>query len=183
MLIAQQKKEENIAEYILYMYQIEDIIRAFKFDVDAILTNYVEPQLADASFTNQYREWYSSLIKQMKSQRIEQSGHLADIQEIMMELSYLHNTLLNMTKDEKYIGVFEVASQYIDELKAKSNLKDKNQVEIAFHGMYMKLLLKLQKKEISPETEEAFDSMRIMLAYLSRGYLKMKSGDLDFLNN
>jgi hypothetical protein len=47
----------------------------------------------------------------------------------------------------------------------------------------MKLLLRLQKKEISAETEEAFDSMRIMLAYLSRGYHKMKSGDLDFLKN
>ena len=88
-----------------------------------------------------------------------------------------------MTKDEKYIGLFEVATKYIDELKSKSDLREKNQVEIAFHGMYMKLLLKLQKKEISPETEEAFDSMRIMLAYLSRGYRKMKSGDLDFLQN
>lgn len=183
MLIAQQKKNENIAEYILYMYQVEDIIRAFKFDIDAILTNYVEPQLPDSSFMNQYRTWYTSLIQQMKSQKIEQTGHLMDTQEIMIELSYLHNTLLNMTKDEKYIALFDVATKYIDELKAKSNLKDKNQVEIAFHGMYMKLLLKLQKKEISPETEEAFDSMRILLAYLSRGYHKMKSGDLDFLQN
>lgn len=183
MLIAQQKKNENIAEYILYMYQVEDIIRAFKFDIDAILANYVQPQLPDSSFLNQYNTWYTSLIQQMKSQKIEQTGHLVDTQEIMIELSYLHNTLLNTTKDEKYIALFDVATKYIDELKAKSNLKDKNQVEIAFHGMYMKLLLKLQKKEISPETEEAFDSMRILLAYLSRGYHKMKAGDLDFLQN
>jgi len=183
MLIAQQKKSENIAEYILYMYQVEDIIRAFKFDIDSILANYVEPQLPDSSFMNQYRTWYTSLIQQMKSQKIEQSGHLTDTQEIMIELSYLHTTLLNTTKDEKYIALFEVATKYIDELKSKSNLKDKNQVEIAFHGMYMKLLLKLQKKEISPETEEAFDSMRILLAYLGRGYHKMKAGDLDFLQN
>jgi hypothetical protein len=165
------------------MYQVEDIIRAFKFDIDSILANYVEPQLPDSSFMNQYRTWYTSLIQQMKSQKIEQSGHLTDTQEIMIELSYLHTTLLNTTKDEKYIALFDVATKYIDELKSKSNLKDKNQVEIAFHGMYMKLLLKLQKKEISPETEEAFDSMRILLAYLGRGYHKMKAGDLDFLQN
>ena len=71
----------------------------------------------------------------------------------------------------------------INDFKQKSNLKDKNDIEIAFHAMYMKLLLRLQKKEISAETEDAFDSMRIMLAYLSRGYHKMKSGDLDFLKN
>ena len=183
MLIAQQKKSENIAEYILYMYQVEDIIRAFKFDIDSILANYVEPQLPDSSFMNQYSAWYTSLIQQMKSQKIEKTGHLMDTQEIMIELSYLHNTLLNMTKDEKYIALFDVAAKNIDELKAKSDLKEKNHVEIAFHGMYMKLLLKLQKKEISAETEEAFDSMRIMLAYLGRGYHKMKAGDLDFLQN
>jgi len=52
-----------------------------------------------------------------------------------------------------------------------------------FGAMYMKLLLRLQKKEISAETEEAFDAMRIQLAYLSQAYHKMKRGDLDFLKN
>jgi hypothetical protein len=77
--------------------------------------------------------------------------------------------------------VYNHAVKYIDEFKAKSNLKEKNHIEIAFHAMYMKLLLKLQKKEISPESEEAFDSMRMLLAYLSKSYHKMKSGDVDFL--
>ena len=55
MLVAQQKQKENIAEYIIYMYQIEDIIRAYNFDVEAILDNYVRPQLPDASLIEQYR--------------------------------------------------------------------------------------------------------------------------------
>ena len=88
-----------------------------------------------------------------------------------------------MTKDKKYQEVVDRASRPIEEFRAKSDLKDKNQIEIAFHGMYMKLLLKLQRKEISAETEEAFDAMRMLLAYLGRAYHKMKSGDLDFLNN
>lgn len=183
MQIAQQKKQQNIAEYIIYMYQVEDIIRAFKLDIDAIMEHYVLPQLPDRSFEKQYREWYEDLIRQMKIQRIEQSGHLNELKEIIIELSYLHNTLLNMTKDVKYQGVFDRALPAIEDFKAKSNLKDKNHIEIAFHGMYMKLLLKLQKKEISAETEEAFDAMRMMLAYLGRAYHKMKSGDLDFLQN
>ena len=28
MIIAQKKRKENIAEYLLYMWQIEDLIRA-----------------------------------------------------------------------------------------------------------------------------------------------------------
>jgi hypothetical protein len=180
MQVAQQKLNENIAEYVLYMYQIEDVIRAYQFDVDAIIKNYVEPQLPDASFVNQYREWYQGLVTQMKSQKIEKVGHLVSTQEILVELSYLHNTMVSM-ENAKYSSVYNHAVKYIDEFKAKSNLKEKNHIEIAFHAMYMKLLLKLQKKEISPESEEAFDSMRMLLAYLSKSYHKMKSGDVDFL--
>lgn len=183
MQIAKQKFDENIAEYILYMYQIEDVIRAYKFDVDVIMENYVNPQLPDESFSNQYRSWYNDLIRQMKVQQIQKSGHLMSLTEIMVELTYLHSTLLNMTKDHKYVGVFETANKFIEEFRQKSNLKDKNPLEVAFHAMYMKLLLKLQQKEISAATEEAFDAMRVMLAYLSQAYRRMKAGDMNFLNN
>lgn len=183
MLIARQKLNENIAEYVLYMYQIEDLIRAYQFDLDAIIENYVRPQLPDNSFIEQYKEWYRDLIAQMRSQRIEKQGHLHDLRDILVEMSYLHNTLLNMANDQKYRSVFEAATPYIEEFKERSNLKDKNHIEIIFHALYMKLLLKIQKKEISAETEEAFDAMRVMIAYLARTYHQMKSGNLNFLNN
>lgn len=183
MLIAQQKLEENIAEYILYMYQVEDIIRAYNFDLDAIISQYVRPQLPDETFIPQYTKWYKGLIQDMQDQRKQKSGHLLELNEILVELSFLHNTLLGQVNDVKYTGLVEAAKPYVEEFKEKSNLKDKNDVELLFGAMYMKLLLRLQKKEISPETEEAFDSMRIMLAYLAKAYHKMKRGELDFLSN
>ena len=183
MLIAQQKLKENIAEYILYMYQIEDVIRAYQFDLNTILENYVKPQLPDNSFLSQYTKWYTDLITNMKSQRIEKTGHLHEINEVMIEISYLHTTLINMVKDQKYITLFEVAIVNIEDFKEKSNLKDKNHIEIAFHALYMKLLLRLQKKEISAESEAAFDTMRILLAYLAKAYHQMKNGSIDFINN
>ena len=88
-----------------------------------------------------------------------------------------------MANDDKYKTLYDSALEHIESFRNKSNLKDKNSIELAFHAMYMKLLLKLQGKEISAETEEAFDAMRMMLAYLSKSYHRMKSGDLDFLNN
>jgi hypothetical protein len=47
----------------------------------------------------------------------------------------------------------------------------------------MKQLLRLQKKEINTESEEAFDYMRVMIAYLSRAYHQKKNGELNFFNN
>lgn len=183
MLIAQQKFKENIAEYIIYMYQIEDIVRSFNFDLDSIMNNFVRPQLPDESFVPSYEKWYKKIIANMQMQRIEKVGHLAELNEVMVELSYLHNTLINQAKDSKYVSVFEAALPNIDAFKTKSNLKEKNEIEIAFHALYMKLLMRLQKKEISAESEQAFDSMRLMLAYLGRAYHQMKSGNLDFLKN
>ena len=183
MLIAQQKKNENIAEYMLYMYQIEDVIRSFNFDVERIVEEFVRPQLPDHSFLAEYRNWYQSLVNEMKSEKITEAGHLMQLKEILVELSYLHNTLLNVVNDEKYKTLFEAATPHIDDFREHSNLKDKNLIEICFHALYMKLLLKLQKKEISAETEESFDAMRILLAYLTRAYHQMKSGDGQYWNN
>jgi hypothetical protein len=183
MFIARQKQQENIAEYILYMYQIEDLIRAYNFDLDLIIEKFVRPQLPDNSFVDQYRDWYRDLIAQMQSQRIEKVGHLHDLKDILVEISYLHSTLLNLSNDEKYKTIFEAATPFMEEFKEKSNLKDKNSVEILFHALYMKLLLRLKGKEISAETEEAFDAMRVVLAYLSRAYHQMKNGETNFLNN
>lgn len=183
MFIAQKKFKENIAEYILYMYQTEDLIRSFQFDLDQIMALYVKPQLPDDSFMGQYRDWYAELILEMQRQQLTEKGHLTRIQEVMIELSYLHNTLLNLSKDEKYKTLYETALEHIESFKEKSNLKDKNHIEIMFHAMYMKLLLKMKKKEISAETEESFDAMRICVAYLSKSYHDMRNGTLTFLNN
>jgi soluble cytochrome b562 len=183
MLIAQQKQQENIAEYILYMYQIEDIVRAFQFDLTKIVEHTVLSLTQDEVEINAYRTWYQGIISQMKAQRIEQQGHLAEIQDIVIELSYLHNTLLTIYNDDKYKMLLDQAAGAIEEFQSKSNLKDKNNVELLLHAMYMKLLMRLKKQAISSETEEAFDSMRILLAYLVKSYHEMKNGTLSFLNN
>lgn len=183
MLIAQKKFHENIAEYILYMYQIEDVIRSYQFNLDNIITHFVRPQLPDASFVAQYEQWYADLIREMKVERITEAGHLSRLQEVMVELSFLHNSLLTVMNDEKYKRLFETATPFLTDFMDHSNLKDKNHVEVCFHGLYMKLLLRLQKKEISAATEEAFDAMRILIAYLSRAYHQMKNGEGTYWNN
>lgn len=183
MLISENKRLENIAEYLIYMYQIEDIIRAFQFNVDQIMEVFVKPSLPDASFLNQYRQWYEDLVRQMKSQRCEKEGHIESLQEILMELIYLHNTLISITNDEKYKNLVEQARSFLEEFKQKSKMQNKHDIEVLLHAMYMKLQLKVRKQEISPETEEAMDKMRIQLAYLSREYHHMKSGAWNFNPN
>jgi hypothetical protein len=183
MLIALQKQKENIAEYLLYMFQIEDIIRTFQLDLDKIMSNFVEPSIPNISYLNQYREWYADLIKQIKVRGLEKEGHTETVNEVIMELVYLHNTLLTIVNDEKYKTLVEHASEYLNEFKGKANMMQRNDVEVLLHAMYMKLQLKMRKQEISAETEEAMDKLRIQLAYLAREYSRMKSGNWSFGQN
>lgn len=42
MYTASQKRKENIAEYLLYMWQIEDLIRANNLDIDKIRSSIID---------------------------------------------------------------------------------------------------------------------------------------------
>ena len=182
MLIARKKKEENIIEYLLYMFQIEDLIRAHQLDLDSLVARIIEPQIQDADLVEQYKNWYAGLIQQLKSQKKEVSGHIYDVHEVQMELFYLHNTLVNLSKDEKYIEKHERTQPFLKEFRQKSTTQ-LNDVDMAIQALYMKLLLKLKGTEISEETEKAFDAMRDMLVHLAKAYHRMKNGDMEFFKN
>ena len=77
MFTASQKKKENIAEYLLYMWQIEDLIRANDLDMDKIERNIIDhyTNLSDEQRRDLY-EWYESLIDMMRREGVEKHGHL-----------------------------------------------------------------------------------------------------------
>lgn len=181
--IAQQKLNENIAEYILYMWQMEDIVRAFNFDIEAIEYNFIRENITDENQIKELKNWYAGLISKMKSQKIEKTGHLIELNEILAELFFLHTTLLHPNGDEIYHKYYKDAANYISEFKERSNSKTLNDVELCLSGLYAKLLLRLKKEQISPETEEAFESFRKLMAYLTQQYHKMKRGELNFHYN
>ena len=77
MLIAEEKKKTNIAEYILYMWQIEDIIRSSKFDLEQINTNIISKFDAPSEVKYDMKLWYRNLIEQMMKEGISEKGHLS----------------------------------------------------------------------------------------------------------
>ena len=170
MLIAQQKLKENIAEYILYMWRVEDVVRALKLDIEAIRTSVILPQAKDEEALEAMVSWYTNLVKQMKLQGITKEGHLSETEEKIQELNFLHFTLLQNLKDEAYMTHTESIQEDLQQFKEKSEMMINSDVEVCLHALNMKLLLKLQKKEISKETEEAFAKFAKLLAMLSAKY-------------
>ena len=179
MLIANSKLRENIAEYILYMWQVEGMVRSLNFNIDAISDTIITKMTSNEDAQEDVREWYIELIKEMEDSDILEKGHLRRVHEVMDEVFFLHNTLLTSLRDDKYIALFTEAYPVIEELKARAG-EDLNDIEICFTGLYGKLLLKMQSKKISKETEKGFVAFSKVLAYLSAKYKEFKKGELKF---
>ncbi|MCC5922455.1 MAG: DUF4924 family protein [Crocinitomicaceae bacterium] len=173
MFIIQEKKKKNVAEFLILMYQIEDLLRSFDFDISRIENEFIAPQVASPSLMPTMIEWYSSLVAEMKTNKLEKKGHVSEVLEVTNELIYLHNTLLTVLNDEKYKDLNARADQHISAFRAKSDLGNIHPVEVCLNALYMKLLFKMKGQTISNATEEAFDSMRVLLAYLTKKYHEM----------
>ncbi len=171
MITASLKKKENIAEYLLYMWQIEDLIRANGLDIDKIQTNIID-QYKDLSEQQkkEMREWYESLIDMMRREDATDKGHIQLNKNVIIALDDLHRRLLSDQKFAAYSAQFYHTLPIIVELRAKAGEAKTGEIETCFNALYGILMLRLQGKEISEETLQAASQISKFLALLSHYY-------------
>lgn len=179
MLTAQQKRKENIAEYILYIYQVEDLIRAFQSNMSVIEKQLISQYQVDEKTRQEIVNWYKNLVIMMEKEGVREKGHLQFLTNQINELNEFHLKLMEVRVDKGYVGVFQSISGLITELNMKSN-SIKSDLQISLDSIYGFLLLKLQKKEITAETTEAIKRLSNWLSLLSKLYKDFESGDLEF---
>ncbi len=180
MLIAQEKRKENIAEYLLYMFQIEDLIRASDFDIDSIDKKIISAFDQPYQVKRDMREWYISLINIMKDNGLEKKGHIPLLLSLIDELDNLHIRLLNKADEFEYARQYKKAKPAIEELRVKSNDQVANDVGLGLNGLYGLLLLRLQQRTLNPETEKAFGFISEWLAALTVHFHQIEQGNTEF---
>lgn len=179
MIIASQKRKENIAEYLLYMWQIEDIIRANNMDLDIIEQNIISKYNLTQDDHDKMLDWYESLIDMMRRENIVTSGHLQLNKNVIIQLNDLHNTLLKDARFSDYAAEFYKTLPYIVELRAKAKDNKVGEIETCFTALYGYLLLNLQKKKLTKETQNALKQISHFIAILAQ-YYKLDSTDKLF---
>ncbi|MDH6307756.1 hypothetical protein M2451_000205 [Dysgonomonas sp. PFB1-18] len=179
MLIAKKLKEENISEYLLYMWQVEDLIRTNGLDIDKIdaliVSRFDQPENVKAEI----KEWYGSLIEMMRCEGVTEKGHLIINKNVIADLTDLHTRLLKSANQSDYSDAYYKTLPFIVELRAKSPDKDIPELETCFAALYGYLLMRLQKKEVSGETQAAISQISSLLRLLSQKYKSEKGGKLD----
>ncbi|SBV94356.1 DUF4924 family protein [uncultured Dysgonomonas sp.] len=179
MLIAKKLKEENIGEYLLYMWQVEDMIRANGFDIDKIDEQIISRFDQPDNVKKEIREWYGNLIGMMHREDVSQNGHLIINKNVISELTDLHLRLLKAPDESDYSAAYYKTLPFIVELRSKSPDKNIPELETCFAALYGYLLMRLQKKEISGETQAAISQISSFLRILSQKYKADRDGSLN----
>lgn len=180
MFISQQLRKKSIAEYVLYMWQVEDLIRAYGCSLSRIKNEYVS-QFSD--YTDEQRselvDWYGDLIRMINQEGKREKGHLQINQIVVQDVSDLHAQLLQSSKFPFYNAEYYKVLPFIVELRNRGS-KDVGEIETCLNALYGTMMLRLQKKPISLETAHAVKEITTFIGMLSDYYIKDRTEGLEF---
>ncbi|MBR4388460.1 MAG: DUF4924 family protein [Prevotella sp.] len=178
MYISHDLRKKNIAEYLLYMWQVEDIIRAYGCNLQRIREEYLSRFDVDEEKREELSDWYGDLIRMTNQEGCREGGHLQINKLVMQQLCELHDQLLGCSKYPFYSAEYYKVLPFIVELRHKGSSQDEHEIETCFNALYGVMLLRLQQKAVSPDTTHAIEEMTTLLGMLSDYFLKDKEGNL-----
>ena len=179
MFIQEDLRNKNIAEYLLYMWQVEDMIRAAGLDSDRLYEVVIKESGRSEEDCLKWKQWYDDLIEMMRSEGKTEKGHLQINENVLILLSDLHSRLLESHKQPEYRDLYYKALPFIVEFRAKNGTEDNEELRDCFNLLYGVLMLKLQGKPVSGATAQAVQTVSAFLGKLAVLYREDKAGTLD----
>lgn len=147
------------------MYQTEDLIRAFDFDLNQIREYVIKHIPVQENEKKQLILWYAEVITQMKHEGLDEKGHLMSTQRFVSDLESLKDRLLK--KDTAFKEVWVSALPTISNNK---EVRMDSDIQVCINGIYGLLLLRLNGKPVSQEILDQADKFGDVLSYLSYRY-------------
>lgn len=178
MFVSRELKKKNIAEFLLYMWQVEDLLRANELSLDKIQAAMVEPYNLPEEQRAELLEWYSNLIDMMRIEGVTKGGHLQINKNVIIMLSDLHQRLLKSPKVPFYSAAYYKALPFIVEFRSKSEGREKHELENCFDALYMVWMMKLQRRQINEDTLAATVEIGKFISMLSLYYKEDEEGKL-----
>ncbi len=181
MIIANNKRHENIAEYILYLWQLEDMFRAMQFDGNTIYETLVVGQTnINDDEKQQVMQWYKEFVSLMQEENKLQHGHLEHTLHLIEDLNNLHIQLLSLPIGKPYKELFENTKPDIDTLRKKMEAKDISDIEICFRALYSVVLLRLKGGDVDNKyIKDVIEVISPLIALLSDFFKRIEDGEVD----
>lgn len=177
MDIAQAKRKENIAEYILYLWQIEDLLRALQFSPEAIYSQFVAPRNLTEESQNILLMWYMDIVALLREEEKEQSGHLNHTLHLIADMHNLHLQLMQLPVGAHYRTTFARLEPYLPPLRTALG-KNISDTELCFRALYAAMLYHIKGGENSA-IADTLEYISPVIGELSALYHKVERGEID----
>ncbi len=178
MFVQKELRDKNIAEYLLYMWQVEDIIRAAGLDSDRLYDAVIKSSGRSDDECRAWKRWYDDLIEMMRTEGKKESGHLQINENVLIMLEDLHQRLLDSDKQPEYRDLYYKALPFIVEFRARNHSTGNAELRDCFNMLYGVWLLKVQGKPVSAGTEQAVKAVSAFIAKLAQLYREERQGTL-----
>ena len=184
MDIAQAKRKENIAEYILYLWQLEDLLRALQFSPEAIYSQLVAPRQVEEEQKHIFLLWYMDIVNLLRKEGKEESGHLEHTLHLIGDMHNLHLQLMQNPVGEHYRQTFAKLAPQLTQLRAMIKKEDVSDTEVAFRALYAAMLYRIKGDAKRAEAiKDTIELVSPVVAELAAIYGKVERGEVDLFKD
>ena len=183
MLIALQKRKENIAEYILYIWQIEDLLRALQFSPEAIYSTLVaRVEGADEQQKENIFNWYMQIVELLRKEGKEEKGHIEHTLHLIQDLHNLHLQLMKLPAGEHYRTTYARMAAELPRLRTILDNNEISDTELAFRALYAAMLYRI-KGSGEKAIEDTLAVISPSIGELAALYGKVERGELNLFED
>ncbi len=184
MYIAQAKRKENIAEYILYIWQLEDLLRALQFSPEAIYSALVKPAaLNDPAVENTLLLWYMDVGNLLREEGKEKSGHLDHTTHLLGDLNNLHLELMRSPAGVRYRELYGQLAPELPRLREIMGNEEISDTELMFRALYAVMLYRIKgDKTKESSISDVIELISPVIGELARIFHIAERGELDIWN-
>ena len=159
MDIAKIKRRENIAEYILYLWQLEDLLRALQFSPEAVHSQLIAPRDLSQPEQRLYLEWYMDIADLLRQD--------------------LHLQLMKLPAGARYRELYARLEPELPRLRAVLGRNETSDTELCFRALYAAMLYRIRGEGGQQAVADTVEYISPAIAELASMYGKVERGEID----
>lgn len=180
MDIALTKRKENIAEYILYLWQLEDLLRALQFSPEAVYSTLIASRKElDEQQKSAFLIWYMDIANLLRQEGKEEKGHLEHTLHLIRDLHDLHLQLLKLPLGEHYRTVFARLEPELPSLRMRLGNPGMNDTELCFRALYAAMLYRIKGEGARSAVTDTIEYVSPVIAELAAMHGRVERGEVD----
>ncbi len=182
MDIARRLRRDNIAEYILYLWQLEDLFRSLQFSPEAIYTKFVAPRSDLAPAEQQaLHSWYVEYCELLDKEGKRAAGHSEHTLHLISDLEDMHRRLLTLPVGARYRTLFTALEEVLPDLRsvAGESASQMGDIELCFRALYGAVLYRLKGQSGRGAVEDTLAYISPAIAELVKVYGQSERGEID----